>query len=96
MSQDEMRRLFDFLPLSSREQPPSRPFFDDPSRIESRLLDLEDDIVAACLMAHAGVPQHPLAQALSRALAQHRDAVLREEEAIAGRGILAAPSAQKT
>jgi propionyl-CoA carboxylase beta chain len=40
---EEMRRLFDFLPLSSREQPPSRPFFDDPSRLESRLDTLVPD-----------------------------------------------------
>jgi propionyl-CoA carboxylase beta chain len=40
---EEMRRLFDFLPLSSREQPPTRPFFDDPSRIESRLDTLVPD-----------------------------------------------------
>jgi propionyl-CoA carboxylase beta chain len=34
---EEMRRLFDFLPLNSRDKPPVRPFFDDPGRIEARL-----------------------------------------------------------
>ena len=33
----EMRRLFDFLPLSNRETPPSRPFFDESKRGESSL-----------------------------------------------------------
>ncbi|MGU9962734.1 MAG: acyl-CoA carboxylase subunit beta [Candidatus Halichondribacter symbioticus] len=33
----EMRRLFDFLPLSNRETPPSRPFFDESNRGESSL-----------------------------------------------------------
>jgi propionyl-CoA carboxylase beta chain len=33
----EMRRLFDFLPLSNREKAPVRPFFDDPARIEPSL-----------------------------------------------------------
>ena len=31
----EVRRLVDFLPLSNREQPPVRPFFDAPDRIEA-------------------------------------------------------------
>ncbi len=30
----EMRRLVDFLPLSNREKPPYRPFYDDPARVE--------------------------------------------------------------
>ncbi|KAB0679984.1 acyl-CoA carboxylase subunit beta [Aureimonas leprariae] len=34
---EETRRLFDFLPLSNREPPPVRPFFDDPDRVEMRL-----------------------------------------------------------
>jgi propionyl-CoA carboxylase beta chain len=34
---EEIRRLFDFLPLNNREKPPIRPFYDDPSRIEMRL-----------------------------------------------------------
>ncbi|WP_192356530.1 acyl-CoA carboxylase subunit beta [Mesorhizobium mediterraneum] len=34
---EEVRRLFDFLPLSNREKPPVRPFYDDPERIELRL-----------------------------------------------------------
>jgi propionyl-CoA carboxylase beta chain len=33
----ETRRLFDFLPLSNRDRPPVRPFFDDPARIEPSL-----------------------------------------------------------
>ncbi|MFN3259067.1 MAG: acyl-CoA carboxylase subunit beta [Pikeienuella sp.] len=33
----EVRRLIDFLPLSNREKPPVRPFFDDPERIEQSL-----------------------------------------------------------
>ncbi|ESX00607.1 methylmalonyl-CoA carboxyltransferase [Mesorhizobium sp. LSJC268A00] len=34
---EEVRRLFDFLPLNNREKPPVRPFHDDPERIELRL-----------------------------------------------------------
>ncbi|MES0003082.1 acyl-CoA carboxylase subunit beta [Mesorhizobium sp. M0051] len=34
---EEVRRLFDFLPLHNREKPPVRPFYDDPERIELRL-----------------------------------------------------------
>ena len=34
---EEIRRLFDFLPLNNREKPPVRTFYDDPSRIEMRL-----------------------------------------------------------
>ena len=33
----EIRRLFDFLPLSNRTAPPTRPFFDDPARVEESL-----------------------------------------------------------
>ncbi|MBR2656331.1 MAG: acyl-CoA carboxylase subunit beta [Loktanella sp.] len=33
----EIRRLFDFLPLSNREKAPVRPFFDDVNRIEESL-----------------------------------------------------------
>ena len=33
----EVRRLVDFLPMSNREKPPVRPFFDDPARIEDSL-----------------------------------------------------------
>ncbi|MBO9477327.1 acyl-CoA carboxylase subunit beta [Shimia sp. R11_0] len=33
----EVRRLIDFLPLSNREKPPVRPFFDEPGRIEKSL-----------------------------------------------------------
>ncbi|UWQ16114.1 acyl-CoA carboxylase subunit beta [Jannaschia sp. M317] len=39
----EVRRLVDFLPLSNREKPPVRPFFDDPARIESSLDTLIPD-----------------------------------------------------
>ena len=33
----ECRRLIDFLPLNNREKPPTRPFFDDPARLEPSL-----------------------------------------------------------
>ena len=33
----EVRRLVDFLPLSNREKPPVRPFFDDVARVEPSL-----------------------------------------------------------
>jgi propionyl-CoA carboxylase beta chain len=33
----EVRNLVDFLPLNNREKPPVRPFFDDPSRVDSSL-----------------------------------------------------------
>ena len=33
----EVRRLVDFLPLSNREKPPVRPFYDDPARLEDSL-----------------------------------------------------------
>jgi propionyl-CoA carboxylase beta chain len=33
----EVRRLVDFLPLSNRERPPVRPFFDSPTRIDDKL-----------------------------------------------------------
>jgi propionyl-CoA carboxylase beta chain len=33
----EVRRLVDFLPLSNRERPPVRPFFDSPSRTDAKL-----------------------------------------------------------
>jgi len=39
----EIRRLFDFLPLSNREKAPTRPFFDDPARIEDSLDTLIPD-----------------------------------------------------
>ncbi|MFV0385520.1 acyl-CoA carboxylase subunit beta [Paracoccus sp. (in: a-proteobacteria)] len=39
----EIRRLFDFLPLSNREGAPVRPFFDDPARIEESLDTLIPD-----------------------------------------------------
>jgi propionyl-CoA carboxylase beta chain len=39
----EARRLFDFLPLSNREKPPVRPFFDDPARLEPSLDTLVPD-----------------------------------------------------
>jgi propionyl-CoA carboxylase beta chain len=34
---EQIRLLFDFLPLTNREQPPTRPFHDDPNRLEHRL-----------------------------------------------------------
>ena len=33
----EVRRLVDFLPLNNRQKPPSRPFYDDPARVEPSL-----------------------------------------------------------
>ncbi|HKK36737.1 MAG TPA: acyl-CoA carboxylase subunit beta [Paracoccaceae bacterium] len=39
----EVRRLIDFLPLSNREKPPMRPFFDDPGRVEASLDTLVPD-----------------------------------------------------
>jgi propionyl-CoA carboxylase beta chain len=39
----EARRLIDFLPLNNREKAPTRPFFDDPARIETSLDTLVPD-----------------------------------------------------
>ncbi len=39
----EVRRLVDFLPLSNREKPPVRPFFDKPGRVETSLDTLIPD-----------------------------------------------------
>ncbi len=39
----EVRRLVDFLPLSNREKPPVRPFFDEPDRVEMSLDTLIPD-----------------------------------------------------
>ena len=39
----QVRRLFDFVPLSSQEKPPTRPFFDDPQRLEMSLDSLVPD-----------------------------------------------------
>ena len=39
----EVRRFVDFLPLSNREKPPVRPFYDDPARIEESLDTLVPD-----------------------------------------------------
>ena len=39
----EVRRLVDFLPLSNREKPPVRPFFDEPGRVEESLDTLIPD-----------------------------------------------------
>ncbi len=33
----EIRRMFDFLPLSNRDKPPTRPYFDKPDRLEMSL-----------------------------------------------------------
>ena len=38
-----LRRFMDFLPSNNREQPPTRPFFDDPQRIETSLDTLVPD-----------------------------------------------------
>jgi propionyl-CoA carboxylase beta chain len=40
---EQVRRLFDFLPLSSTAASPTRPFFDDPERIETKLDSLIPD-----------------------------------------------------
>ena len=40
---EEVRRLFDFLPLNNLEKPPLRPFHDDPERIEMALDTLVPD-----------------------------------------------------
>ena len=39
----EIRRLVDLLPLNNREKAPTRPFFDDPNRIEPSLDTLVPD-----------------------------------------------------
>ena len=39
----EVRRLIDFLPLSNREKPPVRPFYDSPDRLEDSLDTLVPD-----------------------------------------------------
>ena len=39
----EIRRLVDFLPLSNRDRAPTRPFFEDPARLESSLDTLIPD-----------------------------------------------------
>ncbi|GAJ96987.1 acyl-CoA carboxylase subunit beta [Agrobacterium rhizogenes] len=40
---EQIRLLFDFLPLNNGQQAPFRPFFDDPARIEERLDTLIPD-----------------------------------------------------
>ncbi|GFZ90901.1 acyl-CoA carboxylase subunit beta [Elstera cyanobacteriorum] len=40
---EEVRRLFDFLPLNNTQKPPVRPFHDDPNRLEARLDTLIPD-----------------------------------------------------
>ena len=40
---EQVRALFDFLPLNNRQKPPLRPFHDDPARIEDRLDTLIPD-----------------------------------------------------
>ncbi|MCM2291797.1 acyl-CoA carboxylase subunit beta [Allorhizobium sp. BGMRC 0089] len=40
---EQVRLLFDFLPLNNREKPPVRPFYDDPFRIDMRLDTLIPD-----------------------------------------------------
>lgn len=39
----QTRRFFDFLPLNNREQPPTRPTYDDPDRIDMSLDSLVPD-----------------------------------------------------
>ena len=43
---EQVRRLFDFLPLSNREAPPKRQLHDDPERLEARLDTLVPDSAA--------------------------------------------------
>lgn len=43
---EQVRILFDFLPLNNREKPPVRPVFDDPARLEMRLDTLIPDSAA--------------------------------------------------
>ncbi|MBG1232158.1 acyl-CoA carboxylase subunit beta [Aestuariivirga litoralis] len=43
---EQVRRLFDFLPLSNREPAPTRPFHDEPDRMEMRLDTLIPDSAA--------------------------------------------------
>ena len=43
---EEIRRLFDFLPLNNREKPPVRPFHDDPQRLDMKLDTLIPDSAA--------------------------------------------------
>jgi propionyl-CoA carboxylase beta chain len=43
---EQVRQLFDFLPLSNRDKPPVRPFHDDPGRLEMRLDTLIPDSAA--------------------------------------------------
>lgn len=40
---EQVRILFDFLPLNNREKPPTRPVFDDPLRLDMRLDTLIPD-----------------------------------------------------
>ncbi|UDF28042.1 UNVERIFIED_ORG: acyl-CoA carboxylase subunit beta [Roseateles sp. XES5] len=40
---EQVRALFDFLPLNNRQKPPLRPFHDDPARLEERLDTLIPD-----------------------------------------------------
>ncbi len=40
---EQVRRLFDYLPLNNREKPPVRPFHDEPSRVDMRLDTLIPD-----------------------------------------------------
>ena len=43
---EQVRRLFDFLPLSNAQKPPTRPFHDDPERLDMRLDTLIPDSAA--------------------------------------------------
>jgi len=40
---EQVRLLFDYLPLNNRQKPPFRPFHDDPARLENRLDTLIPD-----------------------------------------------------
>ena len=43
---EQVRRLFDFLPLNNSEKLPTRPFYDDPDRLEMKLDTLIPDSAA--------------------------------------------------
>lgn len=50
---EQVRILFDFLPLNNREKPPVRPVFDDPARLEMRLDMIPDSATKPYELIHA-------------------------------------------
>ena len=73
----EVRRLVDFLPLSNRDRPPVRPFFDDP-----------DARGAEPRHAGAGQPEHPLRHEGADPEGRRRGRLLRDPGATSRRNIL--------